>query len=63
MEYDVQNLKAPAIRELNDSELNSISGGEGPLLPVIRAVLVKAHLEQLQKEQITLQQVGGPSPY
>ena len=63
MEYGVQNLKALAIRELNDSELNSVSGGEGPLAPVIRAAVTKAHLEQLLNEPVNLRQVGGPSPY
>ena len=63
MEYGVQNLKALVIRELNDSELNSVTGGEGPLAPVIREAVVKARLEQLLNEPVNLHQVGGPSPY
>jgi hypothetical protein len=64
MEYGVQNAKALEAGELTESELNRVAGGEGPLLPVIREAVTKAHLEQLAKERpINLYPVGGPSPY
>ena len=64
MEYPVQNLKAPAIRELNDSEVNSVTGAEGPLAPVIVAAATTTTRTQSlsdlgQKLQLQLQEANN----
>ena len=60
MKYGVQNLKALEIGELSDSELSSVAGGEGPLLPVIRHAVNQAYGEKLlQEKPMNLYPTGG----